>query len=263
MSAPHHTGGGGFRDHMLFAAVAVLLLAMQGCMQRESDEPRHEATELQLFEQGKGVRLPEEMQHELGIQTVEVQEKPLVPRVEGLATVIRAASESKPAVAMAFLDKAAASGLRLGQTVLLRHDTSQQEFTGTLRSLDTRLTNLLGRGEVTIEFADPAGQFPVASTLMAIFSAAHPNSVPAVPVAAVLTGVEGAFVYTVSGSHFIRTTVRTGAHNEAWIEIVDGLYPGDAVVAKGADRLWLIELCALKGGSPCCPVARKPSRSGD
>ena len=27
--------------------------------------------------------------------------------------------------------------------------------------------------------------------------------------------------------------------------------------AKGVDNLWFIELSALKGGTPCCPVPKK------
>jgi multidrug efflux pump subunit AcrA (membrane-fusion protein) len=70
-------------------------------------------------------------------------------------------------------------------------------------------------------------------------------------------GVEGPFVYTANGSHFTRTVVRLGAVSDGWVEVVDGLYAGDSVVSKAADTVWMIELCALKGGAPCCPAPMK------
>lgn len=234
-----------------------------GCAQKEIEEPAHEAAELQLFEKGKGVRLPEEMKRELGVETVEVVEKPIVQRTERLAKVYRADDGSRPASAVALLDEADAASLRLGQIVWIRPAGGESELTGTLARLDWSLTNILGQGEAMIEFADSDQRYPVASLLTAVFAAARTNAVPAVPAAAVLRGVEGAFVYTVSGSHYVRTPIKTGAETGEWVEIVDGLYAGDVVVAKGAEALWLIELCALKGGTPCCPVAKKPGRSGD
>jgi multidrug efflux pump subunit AcrA (membrane-fusion protein) len=244
-------------------AAMFLALALAGCVQAEREEPGHEASRLQLFEEGKGVRLPEEMRRELGIATVEVREQPMASRLERVAKVFRAGDGSQPAAAVAFLDPADALGLRPGQPVLLRPNSGPEAFAGSLTLLDVRLTNVLGRSEATIEFADPAGRHPVASILTAVFAAARTNAVPVVPSAAVLSGIEGSFVYTISGSHFVRTPVRTGARAEEWVEIEDGLYAGDAVVEKGAHALWLIELCALKGGSPCCPAAKKPGHSGD
>jgi hypothetical protein len=244
-------------------ATVFLTLALAGCVQAEREEPEHGAAELQLFEKGKGVRLPEEMQRELGIATVEVREQPMASRLERIAKVFRAGDGLQPATAVAFLDPADALGLRPGQPVLLRPDSGPEEFAGSLTLLDARLTNVLGRTEATIEFADPGGRHAVASILTAVFAAARTNAIPVVPSAAVLSGVEGAFVYTVSGSHFVRTPVKTGVRTEEWVGIEDGLYAGDAVVAKGAQALWLIELCALKGGSPCCPVTKKAGHSGD
>jgi hypothetical protein len=249
---------------LIAASPLCLLLAIlaAGCVRKEIEEPAHEATELQLFENGKGVRLPDQMKRELGVETVEVIEKPMAPQVERLAKVFRT-NGPRPAAAVAFLAEADAANLRAGQSVSLRPAGGQEELAGTLTHVDARLTNVLGRIEATIEFVHPAGRYPVASLLAAVFTAARSNAVPAIPAAAVLRGVEGAVVYTVSGSHYVRTPVKTGAEAGEWVEIVDGLYAGDAVVAKGAEALWLIELCALKGGSPCCPVTKKPGRAGD
>ena len=84
-----------------------------------------------------------------------------------------------------------------------------------------------------------------------------------IPASAVIRGVEGTFVYTVSGSHYVRTAVKPGAESCGWVEITDGLYAGDVVVARAVDALWNVELCALKGGTPCCPVGGKAERNDD
>jgi hypothetical protein len=41
------------------------------------------------------------------------------------------------------------------------------------------------------------------------------------------------------------------------VAIEDGLYAGDSVAVRGVDGLWLVELSALKGGTPCCSVPKK------
>ena len=79
----------------------------------------------------------------------------------------------------------------------------------------------------------------------------------AIPESAVIQGVQGDFVYVENGEHLVRTPVVPGAKHDGWIEITDGLLPGDKVVTKAAHDLWMIELLALRGGSPCCPVPRK------
>jgi multidrug efflux pump subunit AcrA (membrane-fusion protein) len=42
--------------------------------------------------------------------------------------------------------------------------------------------------------------------------------------------------------------VKTGSEADGKIEITDGLFQGDQVVAKPVETLWLIELRATKGG---------------
>ena len=78
-----------------------------------------------------------------------------------------------------------------------------------------------------------------------------------VPESALLVTADGSYVYAVNGTHLTRTRVKTGAASEGFVEIEDGLYAGDSVAAKGVDGLWLVELSALKGGTPCCPVPKK------
>jgi multidrug efflux pump subunit AcrA (membrane-fusion protein) len=248
--------------------VPVLMLAgavfFCGCNEHkdEARESEAESAGLQLFEKNKGLRLPDEMQRSLGVETLEVTDRPMARRIEKPAQVYRGASELQPAAAIVWLNAADVAHLNVGQTVSLKA-ASGEAFAGTLARLDQRLTNLLGQSEAVIEFPDSQHRASVGSLLTAIFTGTKTNTVTAIPASAIVHGVENSFVYTVSGSHYVRTPVKPGSDSDGWVEIVDGLYAGDVVVARAVDALWTIELCALKGGTPCCPVSKKPGRGGD
>lgn len=77
------------------------------------------------------------------------------------------------------------------------------------------------------------------------------KAVAAVPAAALLRTVRGAFVYVANGEAFLRTPVTLGATDGGWLEIASGLYEGDRVVTHGTRALWLAELQAVNGGVGC------------
>lgn len=82
--------------------------------------------------------------------------------------------------------------------------------------------------------------------------------VPAiVPKSAVVEGVLEDFVYVRNEEYIVRTPVTVGASRGERIEITEGLLAGDHVVATAGHDLWMIELLAIRGGSPCCPVPKK------
>jgi multidrug efflux pump subunit AcrA (membrane-fusion protein) len=244
----------------LFAFAALCLC---GCKRDDAtDGLNAEPAQLQLFEKGKGLRLPDEMQRSLGVETVEVAEKLMTRQIEKPAQVYRAASDSQRAAALVWLNDAEATRLNTGQSVSLV-TFAGEKLTGTLSRIEQHLTNLLGQSEAVIEFPDDNRRVPAGSLLTAVFGGANTNTVTAIPASAVVRGVENSFVYTASGAHHVRTPVKLGAESDGWVEIVDGLYSGDVVVARAVDALWTIELCALKGGTPCCPVGRKPGSRDD
>lgn len=72
-----------------------------------------------------------------------------------------------------------------------------------------------------------------------------------IPVGALLRTVKGDFVYVANGGWFLRTPVTIGAADDHWVHVNDGLYAGDAVVARGVRTLWLAELQAVNGGVGC------------
>jgi multidrug efflux pump subunit AcrA (membrane-fusion protein) len=69
-----------------------------------------------------------------------------------------------------------------------------------------------------------------------------------IPRSALLRTVEGTYVYAVNGDAYYRTAVTVGSSTDDKLEVIDGLYAGDRVVAKPVETLWIIELRATKGG---------------
>jgi cobalt-zinc-cadmium efflux system membrane fusion protein len=72
------------------------------------------------------------------------------------------------------------------------------------------------------------------------------REVVAVPASAVIdeSGMATVFVMT-GGESFERRQVRVGARDGDWVEVVDGLEPGQRVVSRGA---YLVKLAATKTG---------------
>ena len=151
-----------------------------------------------------------------------------------------------------------AKELKPGQSVSLHPaHANGLSLTGKLVRLDEHALSVLGQVEALIEFTDMECRFAVGTFLTASFLTREAKPVLVVPETALLACANGSFVYTVNGKHLTRTAVKTGAVSEGFVEIEDGLYAGDSVVAKGVDNLWFIELSALKGGTPCCPAPKK------
>lgn len=78
-----------------------------------------------------------------------------------------------------------------------------------------------------------------------------------VPDSALIRGVREDFVYVQKEQHFLRAPVAIGAMADGSFTITNGLSIGDQVVVRAAKDLWMIELLAVRGGEPCCPVGDK------
>lgn len=244
---------------MTLVVVPFLGVALAGCHSRTTDASTPaEPEKLSLFQKGKGVCLPDELKKEFGVETVEVAEKPLPRRLTKTARVYRAASDGERAAASVLVTTEEAQELKPGQAVVLRraHD-DEAPFSGTLVRMDEHARQVLGQVELLVEFADAARRFPVGAFLSASFTTREPKPVFVVPETAVLRCADGCYVYAVNGVHLTRTPVKIGAKADGLVEVEDGLYAGDAVVRQGIENLWLVELSALKGGTPCCPVPKK------
>ena len=238
----------------------LVALALAGCNSKPpGDGPTENGTvSMNLFKEGKGVWFSDVTKTLFGLEIAEVAEKPLQRRLETTAQVYRGAHEGSPASALILFSDDEAKELETGQLVSLKTANGEgPEAIGKLVQLDTQAHAALGQIEGLVELADSRQQFPLGSFLAATLTIGETRPAFVVPESAVLVAADGRYVYTVNGTHLTRTRIRTGATSARFVEIEDGLYAGDWVAVKGVENLWLVELSALKGGTPCCPVPKK------
>ena len=239
-------------------ALPLALMALAGCDSKPAEGVPSESEAVRLFKDGKGVWFSDETRRLFDLEIAEVTEKPIPRQIRKTAQVFRAGCESKPASAMMLVSVGEAKELKVGQLVSLQPPSgSGPEIKGKLVRLDTLTQTVLSQVEALLEFPDPLPRCTEGTFLSATFTNHRDKPVLVVPESALLNAADGCYVYTVNGTHLTRTRVKTGASSQGWLEIEEGLYLGDSVAAKGVENLWLVELSAIKGGTPCCPVPRK------
>ena len=101
---------------------------------------------------------------------------------------------------------------------------------------------------VIFEFSNPDAALRIGMAVKGQVFAGAARKVVAVPSAAVVdeSGVAAVFVQT-GGEAFQRRLVRLGARDGDWVEIVDGLSPGQRVVSRGS---YLVKLASTRTGAP-------------
>lgn len=99
---------------------------------------------------------------------------------------------------------------------------------------------------VILEFTQPDDRLRLGMAVKAQLFAGAPREAVAVPASAVLdeNGINVVFVMT-GGESFERRPVRIGARDGDWIEVTEGLEPGQRVVSRGA---YLVKLAAANTG---------------
>jgi hypothetical protein len=247
---------------MKFLASLPLSLAVgwlfAGCGEKHNSSVESaEGEAVPLFQEKKGIRLPDEMKKVFGVETAEVAEQPMQREIRKLARVYREARPDALGGASVMMTTAETRDLKPGQMVRLKVDGSDSELSGELARVDEQTHSALGQAEALVEFADAQQRVGVGAFSTATFLIGESKPVLVVPKTALLTAADGRFVYAVNGEHFTRTKIKTGAATDGFVEVEEGLYSGDEVVAKSVESLWLIELSALKGGKPCCAVPKK------
>jgi multidrug efflux pump subunit AcrA (membrane-fusion protein) len=200
--------------------------------------------------------LTDETKKLFGVEMAEVIERPMQRRWERTAQVYRAAHDGIPASAMLLLSAEEVNELKSGQAVKVKVGNAPK-LDGTLVRLDTHAQTVLGQVEALVEFTDPQQRCPAGAFVTVMFTNDNAKAVFAVPESALLTVADGSYVYTANGDHLTRTRVKPGTTSEGFVAIEEGLYAGDSIVTNGTENLWLVELSALKGGSPCCHVPKK------
>jgi hypothetical protein len=230
------------------AAAGVGLLAGCGARSSVPAEGESAAVAVPQFSAKKGLLLPETTRRALGLKMAEVTERKIASALEVSLRVYQVAGGVGLASGMVSPEQA--KRLQKGQAVEMR--VGDRSVTGKIARVSDELQRATGLAEVLVEIPDAGEGLPVGAFVQARVSRESSESVVTIPRAALLGCSEGQFVYTVSGEHLVRTAVKLGASNKDWVEIIDGLYAGDQVVAQPVMSLWLTELAAVKGGQACC-----------
>ena len=66
----------------------------------------------------------------------------------------------------------------------------------------------------------------------------HSNEAISIPIKAIIDDGVEKFVFVKNGDRFVKQDVATGLSDDRYIEIIDGLYPGDEVVTEGNRQIY-------------------------
>ena len=186
------------------------------------------------FKKGEGLSLTAEMKKSIGLSVAEVGEEEIASSItlDLTATTPHEARGTVPST----------TPIKAGMEISLG------SLQGSVQAVEKVPFGILGDLEVTVTTTDTLSP---GSQLKGTVEIPANGSVAAVPISALLKTAEGSFVYTVNGSFYVRSPVKTGVSNDQFVEITDGLYSGDEIVTTPVMSLWMAELQVLRGGKAC------------
>lgn len=242
------------KSNFVFPVVVVASAFLLGCSRQSEELAALETVVVgPEYSASKGIHVPEETRRSLGLKVVDVGEAPVVGHLTIPLRVYAAAGELARASGTVPLSRAEA--VQVGQPVEVT-SPENGSVTGRVMAVRREMEKVTGAVEVLVEFPGAFGSAPAGFATGRIVLGGG-AAVATVPRSALVESVEGPFVYTESGSHFVRTAVKLGAIDNQTAEVTEGLYVGDRVVSEPAMSLWLTELAAIKGGHACCAVPAK------
>jgi len=133
------------------------------------------------------------------------------------------------------------SVLRAGLPITARADAFRDRaFVGRIAQLDTRVDERTRAVTARAEIPNPEGVLRP-GMMMRVTIEQGTRTAPAAPEAAVQFEGETAFAFKIvqgaGGTVAQRTTVRRGVNEAGFVEILEGLRPGDRVIASGLNRI--------------------------
>ena len=194
------------------------------------------------FEENAGLVVPAETRRALGVTFAPAGEGRFRRPVEFRVQVYRPAAETPDertraghAYASGALPVAAAETLAAGQTVTLHPEgangDASETLAGTITALDRQTERASGQTEILVETApDPTGRLRLGTTLRARVETGAATPAATIPRAALLTTVEGRFVYVENGEALQRRPVEVGGEEGDNVAITGGLRAGESVV---------------------------------
>lgn len=229
---------------------AVLTLAGCGHQETASHEPPDKAEEAGVsYNPKSGLLVSPETSRFIGLETVEVSERPIQAQREITARIFRAATTNEPhALASGLVSAADAAVLEPGLTSV----AAPASPTAKVLRFDRSGESQTGMVEALLQVSDAARALAEGSFVTVRFLIGSTNAVIVVPNTALFHTTAGDFVYLANGAHFIRAAVKPGRTDGKFTEVSDGLLAGDKVVAQSVMTLWMTELHNVNGGDACC-----------
>lgn len=238
----------------LIAAVLVLPRALSTANASSgSDSSASQGVEPWSFKEGRGVLLSEPARRALGVEIAPVEFGAINQEPDRhSAQIYRTAGESleERAAASVWLPSAQAAAVSNDQsvTVLHKETTKEAKVVGKREGRNAASSPV----EILLEIDDADKALRLGDFVTALFQKPGKSRESTfVNSSAVVESVRGSFVYALNGESFLRTPVKLGARSGNRVEIIDGLFEGDEVVASGAKDIWLVELQAVNGGKGC------------
>lgn len=153
-------------------------------------------------------------------------------------TAITTLDDTDPILVSFAVPETAIAGLRPGLTVTaISAAYPDRTFTGSVRSIDTRVDPQTRAVTVEAEFANPDGTLKPGMFLAVELTLAVKSDAVMVPEAALVREGQSSAVYTVADGHVRRVPVETGARRPGLVEISSGLAGNETVVIAGQQKL--------------------------
>lgn len=212
--------------------IAALLLAQVSFADGHGYEHGYDAHAAE-YDSAKGVELSPETASELGVKL----QTPLLRQLCGvrrLSAVVVSVRPKLVASAKVRADISNADDISFADAKLLRVDRSLFDSDGFV--------------ELLFELPDGKKKRNVGDFVDIELSRKKSGALT-VPNSAVLDCPRGKFVYVFADGHFKKTPVKSGLRDADFCEILDGVSPSDKVVVSAAERLLLVELRLVNGGS--------------
>jgi len=131
------------------------------------------------------------------------------------------------------------SKVKLGQDARVRLDAHPDKvFTGKVTFVASELDPMKRTLHfwVSVDNEDRLLKFELFAYIALIIQ--HSREVLTVPLDAIIDDGAEKFVFVKNGNQFVRQDVATGTSDDSYIEITDGLYPGDKVVTDGNRQIY-------------------------
>lgn len=140
--------------------------------------------------------------------------------------------------------------VRLGQTARVQVlSYPDQIFSGKVILVGPTLDPQSRTVEVWVRLANPKGLLKPNLFARASIVIKQNEAALAVPTAAIIEANGEKFVFVRQGSKFGRVEIGTGASDDEYTEVTDGLVPGDEVVTQGNRQIYTLWLTGVKSGA--------------